>query len=194
MLFLFITRAARTNKITEKRMRSSRTALELGMKLGCNKPGMICQFDHFNQCIICRTATNNHAMSLHAFPILIIELIAMAMTFKYNRFSIRFVGFCARGQATYPVTQAHSTTFISYIALRVHKIDDWIWGLRIKFCAISIGHTQNVTCEFNDSNLHTQAQAKIGNVISTSEVGCFDFSFNSTMPKATRHNHPSHIL
>src|SRR6266581_3552005 len=69
------------------------TALKFWMKLRGHKPGMVRQLYDLDQAIIGGTATDYHTMCLHALAIFIIELVAMAMTLKDNRFAIGLVGF-----------------------------------------------------------------------------------------------------
>src|SRR5260370_31248633 len=117
-------------------MRVSRTALELGVELRGDEPGMACYFNNFDKAVVSLTATIDHAVGLHTFAILVVELVAMTMTLENNRFAIGLLSFRARRQATDPVAQAHGAAFVGNLALGCHQVDDRMGGLRIKFGTI----------------------------------------------------------
>src|ERR1051326_2967008 len=111
LLLFFRQLGACTNKIAEKGMRAIGSTLKLRVKLRTHKPAMVRQFNNFDQIIIGRAAADDHAVSLCALPILVVELVAMPVTLKNNGLAIGLVGFGTRGEATDPVTKPHGTTF-----------------------------------------------------------------------------------
>ena len=164
------------------------TALKFWMKLRGHKPGMVRQLYDLDQAIIGGTATDYHTMRLHALAIFIIELVAMAMTLKDNRFAIGLVGFCTGSEAADPVAQAHGTAFIGHSALRVHQIDDRIGGLRIKFGAVGAFEPQHIAGELDDGHLHSKAEPQVWFFHTTSEVRGLNLSFDAAMAKTARYH------
>src|SRR5207245_11108030 len=106
----------------------------------------------------------------HALAIFIIELVAMAMTLKDNRFAIGLVGFCTGSEAADPVAQAHGTAFIGHSALRVHQIDDGIGGLRIKFSAVGAFETPHIAGKLDDGHRPSTSALQVWFFHTTTEV------------------------
>ena len=119
-LFLFFPLQARAHKISEERVRTSRTALKLRMELRSDEPGMMRQFDDLYQAIISRATANLHTMRFHTFTIFVVEFITMTVALKHDGLTVGFIGPSARGQATHPVPQTHCTTFIRHLPLGRH--------------------------------------------------------------------------
>src|SRR5579884_3813439 len=88
-------------------MRARGAALELGMELGSDEPGMLRQFDHLYQTVIGGTTAHDQPVRLHAFAKLVVVLVAMAVSFEDNWLTIRCIGPGARREAAHPVAQAH---------------------------------------------------------------------------------------
>src|SRR5436305_11425226 len=180
---LFCQANSRSDEIAEQGMWTIGTALKFWMKLRGHKPGMVRQLDDLDQAIIGGTATDYHTMCLHSLAIFIIELVAMAMTLKDNRFTIGLVGFCTGSEAADPVAQAHGTAFIGHLALRIHQIDDGIGGLRIKFGAVGAFEPQHIAGELDNGHLNPQTEPQVWLVHTTSEVRGLYVAFDTTMTK-----------
>src|SRR5258708_39543711 len=101
-------------------MRTSWAALELGMELRSDEPGMVCQFDNLNQAVGSRATTNDYAIDFHTPAILVVELVAMAMALKNYRFAIGFTCFGNGCQASNPISQSHGAAFIGNPTLYGH--------------------------------------------------------------------------
>lgn len=65
----------------EQWMAFSRRGGKFRMKLAGNKPGMIRQFDHFAQTVLDRHTAHAQASLPDAREVMIVDLIAMTMTF-----------------------------------------------------------------------------------------------------------------
>jgi hypothetical protein len=173
-------------------MRPRGTTLKLVMKLRRDKPGMVYQFDNLHQAIVSRTTTHHHAVGFHPFAKFVVEFVAMAL--KDDRFPIGLSGFCARYQATDSVPQTHGAAFVSHLALRWHQIDHGIRSLWIKFPAIGSSKPKHVPGEFDDSDLHPQAEAEVRLAHAACEAGSFHFPFDAAMPKAIWDDNSRHIF
>src|SRR5258708_39495210 len=169
-------------------MRTIRATLKFRVELCSYKPGMISQFYNFHQAIIRGTFADNDAFGFHTLAVLIIEFIAMAMTFEHNSFPIGLIGLTTRSEAANPVAQTHSTAFICDLALRIHQVNDGIRSLRVKFGTIRIMQSKHVASKLNDRNLHTQAETQVRFIRATGKVGSFNFTFDAPMTKAARYN------
>ena len=170
-----------TDEVAEQWMRAIRAALEFRVELRGHEPGMVCQFHHLDKAVVGRTPTDDHAVRLHAFAILVIEFVAMTVTLKNNGFVVSGIGFGARRQTTDPVAQAHGATLSRQLALRHHQVNDGIGTLRVKFGAVGTGEIfQYVTRKLDYRDLHTEAEAEVGNVLATSEVRGLDLALDAT--------------
>ena len=83
---------AGTYKITEERVRSRETALQFGMELHRQEPGMIFEFNDLDQIPFRPNSGNLESVRDEFFPVLIINLEAVTMAFRYRVSPERLVG------------------------------------------------------------------------------------------------------
>src|SRR6266702_4013102 len=133
-------------------------------------------------------------MRLHAPAKLIVELVAMAVALEDNGFAIGPVGLCAGRQAADPASQAHGTTLVGHLSLRGHQIDDRVRTLGIEFGTVGSWKPQDIACELDDRNLHTQAQPQVRLARAARKVGGFDLALDATMAEAAGNDDARHIL
>src|SRR5437773_12422958 len=88
-------RMGRSNKPLEQRMRLVRFDLEVRMKLAGDKRRMLRQFDDLHQLAVGREAAECKIRLLKFFPISIVELVTVPMTFVDDKGAIKPRGFCA---------------------------------------------------------------------------------------------------
>ena len=95
-------------------MRVVRAGLELGVSLGCHEPGMILNLYHFYEAVI-RQGTGNHHAALGEFlTVLVVELIAMAMTFLNIGRTVCCEGMRTFAQGAGVGTKAHRAALVPH--------------------------------------------------------------------------------
>src|SRR5579859_1035776 len=175
-------------------MRARWSALELGMELRRDKEGVISQFNDFHQTVIGRATTDHQPMRLHAFTVLVIELIAMTMALKNNGLTIGLIGLRTRDETADPVSQPHSAALIGHLALRQHQIDDRMRALLIKLGAISICQSQDVARELDHRHMHAQTEPQVRNILAPRKARRLNLPFDATRTETARHHNTRDIF
>src|SRR5258708_37256288 len=156
-LFLFLQPHTRANEVAEERMWTSGAALEFGMELRGNKPGVVRQLNNLDQAIISRATADYNTIGFHAFAEFIIKFITVAVALKDDRLTVGLIGPGASRQAADPVTEAHGATFVGHLALGQHQVNYRMGCLRIKFRTIGTGKSQDVARKLDHGDLQAQA-------------------------------------
>ena len=89
------TSSCSSDEIAEQRVRIPGTTLELGVRLGGNKPGMVRQLNHLDQTSVRGKARHNEPRIYDLLAVRIAHLVAVAMTFVHEFRLIRSIRFCA---------------------------------------------------------------------------------------------------
>src|SRR2546426_7890327 len=155
---------------------------------------MVRQLNNLDQAIISRATTDHHTMGFHALAKFVVELIAMAVPLKDNRFTIGLISLRARRQAANPITKPHGTTLFCHLSLCKHQVNHRIRALRVNFTAIGTLQSQYIACDINDSNLQTPTQSQIRLFHAACEVSGFHLPLYAAMPKTTWNDDTGYIF
>lgn len=118
-------------KSDKQRMWLVRPALELGMKLHTDIKLPVGELKSFNKFSVRSESAKYRTMTLESFPVIVVELPAMTVSFAYFLFSIAPLHQRARSHCTRICSQSHGPAF-DHMLLIGHKIDHGMPGLRVK--------------------------------------------------------------
>lgn len=82
------------------------------------------------------------------------------------------------------LSETHGTTHLRLVNLR-HVDNDGLFAPVVEFCATGLGHTTDVASILDNSQLHTQANTQVGNIVRTGPVGTLNHSFRTTLAETT---------
>ena len=73
-----------------------------------------------------------------------------------------------------------------------HQSHYWEFGFQVEFGRVGTFHIRFVTCVFNQSDLHAQANAQVRHFVGTGIFYGFDFAFDTAHTKTTRYQNSIH--
>ena len=115
---------------------------------------------------------------------IIVELIAMAVTFANNFVAIDSTHAATLAKAAFVTAQTHRATHVGNVLLVLHDVDDVVRSLRIHFDRVGILVAQYVSVpEFDNHHLHTQADTEGRQVVFAAVLCSNDFAFDTTLAK-----------
>jgi hypothetical protein len=121
-----------TDEVAEKRRRTFRATLELGMGLSTNPEWMVLKFDEFDEAAVRGGPGTDESASVETAAELRIEFVTMAMALGDDFGPVGLGHFGARKELGYVSAQTHRAPLLRDITLCLHEIDDCEWGLGIK--------------------------------------------------------------
>ena len=116
-------------------------ALELGVILHAHIEGSVAQFHGLYQLTIRGKAAHGQARRAQGIPVVIIELIAMAVALPDLRTPITPRHRRSSGDHTGVAAQTEGAAFVDCLALTRHKVDDLMRTFRVKFARIGVRDT-----------------------------------------------------
>ena len=82
-------------------------------------------------------------------------------------------------------TKSKRTAFVDIIALTRHKVDNLVLTQLVKLTGVCVPHTENISRVFNHGNLHTEADAKIRDILFSCIFCRQDHTLDSTTAKSS---------
>ena len=130
------------------------------MELACHEKPVLGQLHRLHDAPVGRGAADAHARALHRFPVIVVELIAVAVAFVDQLLPIALPHFGALSYLTGIAAQAQGAALIHRLVLVRHEIDDLVQPILVELAGIGVRDTAHVPAEFDDRHLHTQADAE----------------------------------
>src|SRR5436190_5178142 len=121
----------RGDQLAEERMRSIRTALELGMCLGADPERMTLELDELDESAVRRDAAAAQPRRFHPRLEVGVQLVAMAVTLGDGRLAVRRMHLRPRLEDREARAEALGAALVRDIALIVHQVDHRVWRRRI---------------------------------------------------------------
>ena len=110
-----------------------RFAFKFGVELNCNKPGMVGNLNDFNQTTIGAGSSEPQSIRFKLLPVLIVELVSVAMTLIDIFSVISFAGDAVEIQHGRLGTQSHRATHLRDILLFVKQANHRMSCVLVKF-------------------------------------------------------------
>ena len=113
----------------------------------------------------------------------IIELVAVAMTFRNGVGMIRNLGSGILGQITGLRSEPHGSTHVRHFALLIQEANDGCGRIFVEFCRVGSIESDDVASEFNCGALHPQTNTKERNVSFSCVADRLDFALDAAFAK-----------
>ncbi len=169
----------------EERVSFGGFALELGVELNGQIPGMGWQFDDFDELVIGAGSGEREAVRLVLLPVLIVEFVSMSMAFGDRGGAVG----CFRQGTWREVgrmrSEAHGSSQFGDFLLFIEQADDGMLGIFIEFGRVSVRQSHDISPELDDGALHPQADSKEGDFAFTGVSNRLNFPFDPSFAKAT---------
>ena len=138
------------------------------MELTAQEPGVFIpgQFHDFHQTVVRGNTAQQQTVLGQHIPVLIVELVTVAVTFINQRLVIGFFRQGVRINLAGIKTQPHGSALVLNIHLIRHQVDDCGY-VRLELTAVGVLQTADIPGKLNDGALHTQADAEKGNLVFT---------------------------
>lgn len=160
--------------------------LELGVELAGDVEFVRRQFDDFDQTFFRADGADDEAFGFELFAVVGVELEAMAMTLgDAIGIVVELCGLCAGKKDGLAGTKAHVVAHGGEFFLFFLQADNGMRGVFVELGGVGIGKAADVPCELDAGDLHTEADAEIGNVFFASILGGIDFALDAAISKST---------
>ena len=121
------------DKAAEQRVTVHGPRFELRMKLAAEKPGMAAQLDNLHQRAVRRHPAQHHPFGAEFGPVVIVELVAMAVPLRNLFPAIQLGGESFVLQHTRIAAQAHGAAFGVDGFLLFHEMNHRMGRLQVEF-------------------------------------------------------------
>ena len=158
------------------------------MELGTQVEVTARNLDSLDQAAVRAGACNDQALFLKLGAELVVELIAVAMALVDVQCAVALGHPGARGDGAGVLAQAHRATLRLDTLLIRHQVNDVMMALGRKLAGIGVGVAQHIAGVLHDHDLHTQADAKVGNMVLPRVLGSLDHALNAAVAEAARYD------
>ena len=169
------------------------TTLELGVELGAQMELAAGQLDRFHQAAIGAGARDHKTLGLHLIPELVVELVAVAMALPDLALAVALGHLGAGGHGARVLAQTHGAALGNVAFLVGHQGDDVVLAVRGKLAGVGVGVAQHVAGKLHHHDLHTKADAKVGDIVLPGVLRGLDHALNAAVAKAAGHDDAVHI-
>jgi len=160
----------------------------LGMVLDTQEVRVIGQLDNLHTLTSLVLANKLETLGLKLLNELGVDLITMTMTLQHGRStSIQLADgrvFSASLELGRAGSETHGTAEMGLGDLG-HVDDNRGRRVLVQLDRVGLGHTADVTSKLDDSDLETQADSKVRNLLLTSPLGSSNLALNSTVTEST---------
>ena len=152
-----------------------------GMELGADEPGVVGEFDDFDEVGVGIGADALHAVLLEVGEVAVVEFVAVAVALLDGGLAVDGVGLAAFAQLAGVGSEAHSAAHAGDGLLLFHEVDDGVLCVGCHLCAVGIGVAERVAGKFDDHHLHAEADAEGGDVVGAGVLDGGDFAFGASL-------------
>ena len=155
---------------------------------------MILQFDDLHQRAVGRQSAESHAVFFQAPPVVVVDLIAMAVTLDDD---LGIVDPPRQGTVAGEAgvgAQPHGAAFLGDAALRFHDVNHRIGGIDIKLRTVGVFDPTDIPGKFDHRTLQPQTDAEEGNALLAGIAHRLQLPFDAAVAKSVRHQDGVHIL
>src|SRR5664280_2728797 len=163
-----------------------RLGREFGVKLDTDKERMILEFEGLDQVFLRINSSDAHAMFLEGCTVVIVGLETMAMAFGKRGCPIGLFHPAPRRDGVLVDTEPHGPAQLLYALLRRHEVDDKVLGIGLELLGVRVRNAKYVPCKLDAGNLHTQADAQVGQIVGTCVSRSQDHPFDATFSETAR--------
>ena len=135
-----------------------------------------------------------HTSFLKFLFVVIVEFIAMAVTFLNVLALIGFESLGILVEHTFVSSQTHCAAHVGDGLLFFHDIDNIVRSLFIHLAAVGISIAQYIAGKFDGDALHAQTDTECGNIVCTSVLDSYKLTFDTTLSEARADNDTVHVF
>src|ERR1700737_1418230 len=150
----------RGDEARKERMRTSRARLKLRMELTSDEPRMSLQLHDLDQRSIRRQPAQSQTVLDEPVAVLVVDLIAMAMTLAHLRCGINSCSLRSDTETAWISAKAHRAAHVRDVLLPFHQRNYGVVALRCELARMTVGKPHYVARELDDGCLHTETDAE----------------------------------
>src|SRR6185295_2336573 len=150
----------RPDKSAEQRMGTVRARAILRMELCGQKPGMVFQFDDFDQAAVRGKPAQPQPLCRQLLAVRVVEFEAVPMPLTNFIHPVHLVGERALAEPAEIASEPHRPALVAQTLLVVHQVDDRMGRPVVELGAVRAAQAGDVACEFNRGALHAKAETK----------------------------------
>ena len=155
------------DETNEERMRFVGTRFELGVELDAHVEGAFGEFHRLYDVLVGRGTADGEARFFQRLLKVVIEFVSVAMALFDERLAVATGERRSLSDLTGIGPQTHGAALDDPLLVG-HQVDDQVGAMLVEFAAVGVRIPQDVACVFDNGNLHTEANTKIGQAILTS--------------------------
>lgn len=161
-----------------------RFAFEFGVELDSDEPGVVFEFDDFDQLLIAAGAGESHAVSFELLAVLVIEFVAMSVSFGDIESVVGCGGAASFGQSGGLGSESHGPAEVFDGLLFFEEADDWVFGIFMEFGGVGAWEADDIATEFDYGALHTEADTEEGDFAFAGVLDGLNFPFDATFAES----------
>src|SRR5687768_947708 len=144
----------------EQRVRARRTRFELGVELTAEEPRVLRILDDLDELAVRADAGETHPMFGKGVAKAVGDLVTVAMPLADLRNAIHFGRFRSAVQARGIRPQAHRSSHVRHVLLRLHERDHGVVALGGELGRMTVFQAADVARELDDRRLHPETDAE----------------------------------
>ena len=168
-------------------MRLVRAALELGVVLNADIKVVFGDLDGLHDVAVRRQAGEHEPLFLHERAVVVVELVPVAVALGDVQRAVALRHFRAGHDVARICAEAQRAALVDLIALVGHEVDDLVRATLVELAGVGVGEAADGACKLDDRDLHTQADAEIGDIVRAGIVRGRDLALNAAVAEAAGH-------
>ncbi len=154
-------------------------ALELGVELHPDVEVPPGQFHGLHQASVGARTRDDQPHLLQFGPVIVVELVPMAVAFLDHRLVVAVVQPRALGHGAGVFAQAHGAALGQVALLVGHQVDDVVGAVGLELAGIGVRVPGHMAGELHDHDLHAQADAEVGDLLFPGIAGGLDHALHA---------------
>ena len=164
-------------------MRIVRTRFEFGVVLHADIEVAVAQLNGFDKSAVGRESRERQTRACDLLAVVVVELIAVAVAFADFPFAVRAEHCRVFLNNAGIRAETQSAALVDLVVLPGHKVDYVGYGA-VKFARVGVFDARDVSRELNDRNLHSEADAEVGEVVFSCVLGAENHAFDAALAEA----------
>ena len=149
------------------------------MELGADKPGVVVDFEDFDEGAVRARAGKNDAGGFEGRAKRVVDLITVSVAFGNLASGVDLAGVGVVAEFAEIGTEAHGAAFVLNRFLAVDEMDDGMCRVRAKFGGVGVRPAADVAGVFDEGHLHAEADAEKGDAAIACVADGADFTFRA---------------
>ena len=169
------------------------TALELGVELCAEVEVTARQLHGLHKAAVGAGAGDDQTGVLHLLTVVVVELVAVAVALPDLALAVALGHLGAGQDGAGVLAQTHGAALGDAALLVGHQVDDVVMTLGGELAGVGVGVAQNVAGELHDHDLHTEADAEVGDIVLAGVLCGLYHAFDAAVAKAAGDDDAVHV-